>query len=94
MDLVVQHAKQVVYGPDTLEHFYEFSFDAVVDELQAHALDLYQLFIQLANTSRTGSDHHGVEELKAVASFFFCFLMRKQKELCRVGKHQHQLVHQ
>ena len=72
MDLVVQHAKHAVHGPDTLEHFRDFSIDAIVAELHEHAPDLYQLFIQLANTSRsitTESDHRSVEELKAVASF-------------------------
>ena len=49
---VLQPGLQVFDGPDSLEHFNNFSVDAVIAELQTNAPDVYRLFKTLGATSR------------------------------------------
>ena len=48
---VLQPGLQVFDGPDSLEHFSNFSVDAVIAELQTNAPDVYRLFMQQVATS-------------------------------------------
>ena len=74
---VIQHGYQVVDGPNTLQHFHDFSLDSVISELRAHAPDVHRLFMTLGGTSRnvTSDDSHPcVEETRAIASL--CTLLK------------------
>ena len=42
----------VFHGPNTVDHFHQFSVDAVIAELQSNAPDLYELFTVLGQSSR------------------------------------------
>ena len=71
---VIQHGYQVLDGPNTLQHFQEFS---VISELRAYAPDVDRLFMTLGETSRniTSDDSHPcVEEIRATASL--CTLLK------------------
>ena len=74
---VIQHGYQVVDGPNTLQHFHDFSLDSVISELRAHTPDVHRLFMTLGGTSRnlTSDDSHPcVEEIRAIASL--CTLLK------------------
>ena len=47
-------------GPNTLQHFHDFSLDSVISELRAHTPDVHRLFMTLGGTSRnvTSDDSH------------------------------------
>ena len=57
-------------GPDTYEHFCEFSINKVIKELQEQTPLIYAHFMQLGNIQRTTSDDEmsGVNKLKAVSA--------------------------
>ena len=52
MDTLLQNACQIIHGPDTPDHFPEFTMDAVIGEVQSIAPDVYQFFAQLGNTNQ------------------------------------------
>jgi hypothetical protein len=84
---VLQHGHQVVNGPVTCEHFYEFSIDTVIAELQANAPDVYQLLMTLgkADRNRTSEDDNTkVEELRTVMAM--CTLL-KARSLFQIDIH-------
>ena len=54
-------------GPNTIQHFHEFSMDSVISELQAYAPDVHRLF--------TSDDSRPcVEEIRATTSL--CALLK------------------
>ena len=61
---VIHHGYQVLDGPNTLQHFQEFS---VISELRGYAPDVHQLFMTLGETSRnvTSDDNHPCVEDKS-----------------------------
>ena len=70
---VLQPGLQVFDGPDSLEHFSNFSVDAVIAELQTNAPDVYRLFMTLGATSRNvQSKDDGIipEEIRAHTAIF------------------------
>ena len=76
VDAVVHHGGHVASGPDTPDHFHDFSLDKVVLELQELAPDTYKAFMQLGNVHR--HLHHDSEvtatnEIKAIT--FLCTRM-------------------
>jgi len=69
MDILLQNGCQIIHGPDTSDHFPEFTMDAVIGEAQSIAPDVYQFFAQLGNTDRNKSDDEiSVEERKVIMS--------------------------
>ena len=66
---VIRHGQLICSGPDTLEHFEQYSFAGIVDELKTHASNLLQLVLQIGQTSRnTSSDEISKEHIKAMVS--------------------------
>ena len=68
-----QPGLQVFDGPNSLEHFSNFSVDAVIAELQTNAPDVYRLFMTLGATSRNvQSKDDGIipEEIRAHTAIF------------------------
>ena len=73
MQHVLQPGLQVFDGPDSLEHFSNFSVDAVIAELQTNAPDVYRLFMTLGATRRNvQSKDDGIipEEIRAHTAIF------------------------
>ena len=71
MDSLLQHGHQIVHGPDTPDHFSEFSMDSVTSELQSITPDAYQLFVHLGDTDRNKSDDETpLEQRKAIMTVF------------------------
>ena len=67
VDSAVCSRQMLLHGPDTVEHFAEFSMSAVITELQASCPQLYQLVQQLGCTPRNARDGRlPDEELKGV----------------------------
>ena len=66
----LQHSSLIAHGPDTPDHFRDFSVDGVIHELQEYAPDIYRLFLHLGNVQQDvhcdGSNN--TEEVKAVTS--------------------------
>ena len=77
---LVQSEGQVVYGPDTPEHFQSFSLDQVSREVQSGAPTLYGLMQMICDTSRNAQDDGGttVEETKALVSC--CILLNSRSQ--------------
>ena len=44
--------QMLLHGPDTVEHFEQFSMSAVIAELQSSCLEVYKLVQQLGSTQR------------------------------------------
>ena len=75
--LLIEHGHQVVDGPNTIQHFHDFSMDSVISELRAYAPDVHRLFMTLGETSRniTSDDSRPcVEEIRATTSL--CALLK------------------
>ncbi len=73
MFTMMQRGTCIASGPDTQEHFENFSLDAVIAELKAHAPSLYQLFLELGDVRRVArddSDAITVQTMKATASLW------------------------
>ncbi len=71
VDSAVSSALSVAHGPDTEDHFFSFTMEGIVQELQSTCPQLYTLFQQLARTQRKVVDDTGVlplPELKGVMS--------------------------
>ena len=68
MDDILTKGCQVIHGPDTPEHFQQFSIDSVID--------VYKLFMELGNTDRNVPLHggHDAEKVRAVTSV--CTLLK------------------
>ena len=67
MNFVVSSRQMIRCGPDTVEHFENFSMSSVIAELQASCPEVYSLVQRLGSTQRNARD--GAlpgEELKAV----------------------------
>ena len=77
---LVQSEGQVVYGPDTPEHFQSFSLDQVSREVQSGAPTLYGLMQMICDTRRNVQDDGGttVEETKALVSC--CILLNSRSQ--------------
>lgn len=60
MYMVMSRGTYTVNGPDTPEHFSQFSLEAITSELQAHAPDLYKLFMELGDVRRRSQDDDSV----------------------------------
>ena len=76
------------HGPDTVEHFDEFSMDTVVSECKEYAPDLLKLLMRLGQTDRfvpvsdaSSSNRYNVAELKALMSLFTLIKCRSKKVL-------------
>ena len=79
LDSLLQNGCQIIHGPDTPDHFPEFTLDAVIGEVQSIAPNVYQLFFQLGNTDRNKSDDEtSVEERKAIMSLCTVLNARSQ----------------
>ena len=66
---LTQFGSSLAHGPDTWEHFCQFSLDAVIAEMKSLAPNLYHLFMQLGNTSCNVESHEtSTEHIKAVMS--------------------------
>ena len=70
------------HGPDTVEHFEEFSIDALIAECQQHAPDVFDLWKTLGRVDRHDSeaDVH-LAEAKAVMSLSALTKCRSNKVL-------------
>ena len=56
-------------GPDTIEHFHQFSLESIAADLKQQSPDLYALFLKVADTCRNvDGDDLGVEDVKAIGS--------------------------
>lgn len=56
-------------GPDSYEHFHEFTVEGMIHELQELVPDLYGLFMHLGDVSRTvGPDAVSTQKLKAISA--------------------------
>ena len=60
MYMVMSRGTYTVSGPDTPEHFSHFSLEVITSELQAHAPDLYKLFMDLGDVRRRSQDDDSV----------------------------------
>lgn len=61
-------------GPDSYEHFHEFTVEGMIHELQELVPDLYGLFMHLGDVSRTVSlDAVSTQKLKAISAL--CTMM-------------------
>ena len=70
---VLQPGLQVFDGPDSLEHFNNFSVDAVIAELQTNAPDVYRLFKTLGATScnvQSNEERIVSEDIRAHTAIF------------------------
>lgn len=74
-DQLLQHSSLIACGPDTPDHFRDFSVDGVIRELRDQVPDTYELFMQLGNIHRNvrSDDSTSTEEVKAVTSL--CVLL-------------------
>ncbi len=82
VDSAVSSALSVAHDPDTEDHFFSFTTDGIVQELQSTCPQLYTLFQQLTKTQRNVVNDTGVlplPELKGVMSLCTTDLLR-QKE--------------
>ena len=67
IDCAVSSHRILVHGPDTVQHFQDFSMSSVISELQATCPEVYSLVQQLGNTQRYPKDGAMPdEELKGV----------------------------
>ena len=68
---VIQHATYINHGPDTPEHFEQYSFARVMAELKLYAPNLFQLVLKIGDTGRNvrpDEMYVSNEELKAATS--------------------------
>ena len=67
IDDAVCSRQMLLHGPDTVEHFEQFSMSAVIAELQSSCPEMYKLVQQLGSTQRNARDGSlPDEELKGV----------------------------
>ena len=52
IDSSLQHGHHIIHGPNTPDHFHDFSMEAIIDEIRTSAPSVYQLFLHLGNTGR------------------------------------------
>lgn len=73
----------VYHGPDTVQHFHEFTMDTLISECKEYAPDLLKLVMQLGQTDRyvSGSTPYNTGELKALMSLFTLVKCRSTKVL-------------
>ena len=66
----LQHSSLILCGPDTPDHFQNFSIDGVIQELQEQAPDMYKFFMQLCDVQRNVSPDSSIsiKEIKGVTS--------------------------
>ena len=66
----LQHGSLIVCGPDTPEHFQNFSIDGVIQELQEQAPNMYKLFMQLCDVHQNvpPDSSTSIKEIKGVTS--------------------------
>ena len=66
----LQHGSLVVCGPDTPDHFQNFSIDGIIQELQEQAPDMYKLFMQLCDVHQNvpPDSSTSIKEIKGVTS--------------------------
>ena len=66
----LQHSSLILCGPDTPDHFQNFSIDRVIQELQEQAPDMYKFFMQLCDVQRNVSPDSSIsiKEIKGVTS--------------------------
>ena len=80
LDTLLQHGTQILCGPNTPNHFTEFSLKTVTEEIQSSAPAVYQLFVQLGNTDRnTTACEVPAEQKKALMSMCTLLNARSQK---------------
>ena len=84
--LLVHSDRQMIHGPDTLEHFRSFSLEQVSSEVQSGAPMLYELMQTLDDTRRNVADDEGmtVEETKVLVSC--CILLNAWSRMVNESK--------
>ena len=68
---VIQHATYINHGADTPEHFEQYWFDQVMEDLKLYAPNLFQLVLKIGDTGRNvcpDEMYVSNEELKAATS--------------------------
>ena len=75
------HGSSAVCGPDTPQHFCDFSVDGVIYEFQQHAPDLYRFFVQLGSVQQDDSSDSSTstKEVKAITSLCILLNTRSRK---------------
>ena len=63
----LQHSSLILCGPDTPDHFQNFSIDGVIQELQEQAPDMYKFFMQLCDVQRNVSPDSSIS-IKEITS--------------------------
>ena len=80
MQLLLHPSNAVFHGPDTVEHFNNFSIDSIVSELQTKAPDVVDLFQMLSKCGQTEDEK--LDQLRTITSL--CTLL-KGRSICVVG---------
>ena len=79
---MMNSARSAYHGPDTVDHFYSFSIDCVISELQTHAPDIFRLFNLIGNVDRhEDAEHTKVAHLQSVSSLLNLLKCRSVKVL-------------
>ena len=66
-DALLQQGRQVLHGPDTPQHFPEFSLRSVIDEIETNAPGVWKLFLELGDVERNAAGDASAEK-KAIMS--------------------------
>ena len=79
---LINPARCVHHGPDTLDHFDKFSLDDVITEIRAHAPDVFSLVNVIGGSDRLAdSDITQVTQLRSVLSLLTLLKCRSVKVL-------------
>ena len=80
LDSLLQHGRHTVHGPNTPDHFQNFSMEGIIDEIRTNAPSVYQLFVHLGDTERNATDDSvSAEQRKAIMSLCTILNARNQK---------------
>ena len=75
MQILLHPDKITFHGPDTVDHFQNFSLDAVIAELRANAPDVVDMFQQLGNYDRFEDDEFArITQLRSTTAL--CTLLK------------------
>ena len=80
MDSLLQHGHHIIHGPNTPDHFHNFSMEAIIDEIRTSAPSVYELFLHLGDTGRNViGESTSAEQRKAIMSLCTVLNARSQK---------------
>ena len=77
-DALLQQGRQVIHGPDTPQHFPEFSLRSVIDEIETNAPGVWKLFFELGDVERNTAGDASAEKKKAIMSL--CTLLNARSQ--------------